>query len=400
MNRIKLTIWPMLFLILVGFADVKLFARDHAHNIEAMTQAVSSWIQVNNNGFGNQQTEEVSALEAFNNHLYAGTSNLIDGAQIFRSTDGVTWTAVTDPGFGSAHDTAPPAILDMMVFDGYLYATTGRGNAAQIWRTVDGVNWARVVNAGFGDPDVVNMTVLAVYGSQLYVGAAKQDTGVQVWRTYTGDGNLSNWNQVATGTDPAIMTGLSVFNVDGGLYAAVQSETGAAAQIWRSYGGALGTWTAVVSDGFGNNNTTLTGGLAEFNGYLYVGAGNIVDGAQLWRSNDGVSWQQMITPGLGDPNSEKVESVFIFQNQLYVGVKNVSTGIEIWRLADGLAWEQANLDGFGDGNNAGTNGHNATAEFLNQLYLGTANAVDGGELWRKPLTLNERVYLPVVLRMP
>lgn len=399
MNKKKLAFWPLLFLVLAAYAGGKLSATDPG-NIKAMPQAVSEWIQVNSNGFGNQKSGEVSALEPFSGQLYAGTSNSIDGAQIFRSPDGVTWTPVTDPGFGNPHDTAPPAILDMMVFNGYLYASTGRGNAAQIWRTVDGLNWARVVNAGFGDPDIVDMTVLAVYGSQLYVGASKQDTGVQVWRTFTGDGNLSNWNQVATGTDPAMITGLSVFNVDGGLYAAVQSETGAPAQIWRSYGGALGTWTAVVSDGFGNSNTTLTGGLAEFNGYLYVGAGNTVEGAQLWRSNDGLSWQQMITPGFGDPNNEKVESVFIFQNYLYVGVKNVSTGIEIWHSADGLVWEQTNLDGFGDNNNVSTNRNNATTDFLNQLHLGTSNVVDGGELWRKPLTLNEKVYLPVILRMP
>ena len=58
---------------------------------------------------------EVSALVTFNGHLYAGTTNSIDGARIFRSPDGVTWTPVTQPGFGIAHDIAPPSILDLVV---------------------------------------------------------------------------------------------------------------------------------------------------------------------------------------------------------------------------------------------------------------------------------------------
>ena len=269
--------------------------------------AVSPWQQVNSNGFGDPQADEVSAVEAFGGYLYAGTSNTTNGARIFRSSDGMTWTAVTAPGFGSSHDTAPPAILDMMVFSGYLYASTGRGNAAQIWRTADGVNWSRVVNAGFGDPDIVDITVFAEYGGQIYVGATHSVNGAQIWSSYTGDSN--SWTQVApsvAGTAAARVTGLAAFTSDGGLYAAVTVEDGSPAQIWSSYGG---DWTAVVTDGFGNSNTKLTGGIAEFLGYLYVGAGNTVDGPQLWRSSDGTNWQQMLSPGLGDLNREKIESV-------------------------------------------------------------------------------------------
>ena len=355
---------------------------------EVVAQAVSDWQQVNSDGFGDQQNIEVSALEAFDGFLYAGTHNpadplqTVDGAQIFRSSGGVIWTAVTDPGFGNSHDTAPPAILDLTVFNGYLYASTGRGNAAQIWRSPNGVNWMRVVNAGFGDPNNMNFTTMAEYNGQIYIGATKQDSEAQIWRSSIGDGNLANWTKVATSTNPASVTGFAVFN--GGLYAAIQSEVDAPVQIWRSYGGNGGLdWTAVITNEFGST-TTLAGGLAEFGGYLYAGAGNTVDGAQLWRTNDGATWTQAITPGFGDPSNQTVEMVFVFQNQLYVSVNNTATGIEIWRTADGSLWEQANLDGFGDSNNSGTNRSNATAEFKGHLYVGTANAVTGGELWSMP----------------
>jgi hypothetical protein len=121
--------------------------------------------------------------------------------------------------------------------------------------------------------------------------------------------------------------------------------------------------------------------MAVFGGYLYTGAGNTNSGAQLWRTSDGENWISA-TPAFGHTNNEKVEQVFVFQNQLYIGVTNTFAGIEIWRTADGALWEQANVAGFGDSKNSTTNGSNATADLLGQLYVGTSNTTDGGELWR------------------
>lgn len=343
----------------------------------ALPQALPAWQQVNSNGFGDVQAGEVSALAPFNGTLYAGTHNATSGARIYRAPDGQTWTAVTEPGFGIPHDTAPPAILDLMVFNGRLYASTGRGDGpGQIWRTVNGVNWVAVVVAGFADPDTVDITALAAYGGKLYAGATNALSGAQIWSSFTGDSN--SWTQVAPatpGTAVARVTGFAEF--DGALYAAVESD--APAQVWRSYGGA---WTTVVGNGFGNAQTTATGGMAAFGNYLYVGAGNSAQGAQLWRSSDGTNWAQAISPGFGDANNQQVEMVSVHQNELYVGVQNTATGIEVWRSPDGSLWEQVNQDGFGDSNNSDSNGSNATAHFLGDLYVGTTNSADGGELWQ------------------
>ena len=405
MGHKKLAIRALVILLVAGVAGVSASAPDassapgtYSHGVQGIAQEVPAWQQVNSSGFGDPQTGEVAALGAFNGYLYAGTHNPIDpgpipvfdGAQIFRSSNGVAWNPVTQPGFGNYHDTAPPAVLDLTVFNGYLYASTGRGDSAgKIYRTLDGVNWAPVVNSGFGDQDNVDITALAAYNGMLYAGVTNLVTGAQIWRSFTGDSNT--WTQVAPevpGTAAASVTGYAVF--DGALYAAVESD--APAQIWRGTGGG---WTTVMSDGFGNSLTTSTGGMAEFAGYLYVGAGNEVDGAQLWRTNDGASWEQAINPGFGDPNNQKVEMVFVFQNHLTVSVKNVQTGIELWRSTDGTLWERANQDGFGDSNNSSSNGSNATADFLGHLYVGTSNVVDGGELWRMQ---QQRTYLPLILR--
>ncbi len=344
--------------------------------------AVSSWQQVGSDGFGDPLAEEVSAVAAFDGYLYAGTSNPTNDARIFRSADGMTWNPVIEPGFGSAHDTAPPAILDMAVFNGRLFASTGRGNAAQIWYTINGISWGQVVNAGFGDPNITDISVLTEYNGLLYAGATSAVAGAQIWRSYTGDSN--SWTKVApavAGTGADLITGMAVF--DGALYAAVQFEAETPVAIWRTNGGA---WTTIVSDGFGDSSTITAGDIAVYGNYLYVGAGSNTTGAQLWRTADGSVWEHVVTPipGFGDANNRAVTTVTVFQDTLYLSVDNAASGLEIWQSTNGTTWVQDNADGFGDINNTATNGSNATAVFLNQLYLGMANMTTGGELWRRP----------------
>lgn len=384
-------------------------ARKHNHHEQAFAPGMAGWQQVNEDGFGDPDTVSVSALAVFNGYLYAGTGDPANGARIFRSQDGQTWTPVTDPGFGITHDIRPPYILDLTVFKGRLYASTGRGDGpGQIWRAVDGVNWAPMVIHGFNNPDTVDITPLTEFNNYFYAGAMNLISGAQVWRSLSGDNNT--WTKVFPAGQQAAgggVTGTAVFNE--ALYAAVDSEW--TAQIWRSSGG---DWTAAMSNGFGDPLSTSLGGMAEFTGYLYVGAGHDKHGAHLWRSNNGTSWDQVIDPGFGDPNNQKVEMVFVFQNLLYVSVKNSHTGIELWRSADGMVWEQANPDGFGDVDNTGSNGSNAVAEFQGDLYVGTSNLVQGGELWRlqgqppsppptppsPPPPTYRHLYLPVTLRQP
>lgn len=377
-----------LAILLVASVCVSAFAPEagssHRFGSLELAEGTSNWQQVNSNGFGDPHEQEVSALEAFNSQLYAGTYNMIDplavfdGARIFRSPDGVTWTPVTQPGFQNPHDTAPSAILDFLVFNNRLYASTGRGgNAAQIWRTLDGVNWAPIVAAGFGDPEIHDIAALGVHNGAIYAGASSQVSGARIYRSSTGDSNT--WSPVAPAapTMPgASVTGFAQF--DGALWATIESE--APLQIWRSTNGS--TWTSAVNNGFGDSNTVQTGGMAVFGNHLYVGAGNTTNGAQLWRTNGGGSWEPVINPGLGDANNLETESVFAFDNQLYVSVKNKVTGVEIWRSGDGTTWEQSNQDGFGNTKNTTSNQSSATAAFLSQLYIGTSNVVDGGELWR------------------
>lgn len=359
---------------------------------DASVGALPSWQQINTNGFGDTQAVEVTALEVFNGNLYAGTANPTSGARVFRWQANTSWSPVSQSGFGVPTDTRPLVIMDLAVFQGRLYASTGLNeNAGQIWRTLDGTTWAPVVIAGFGDPELVDITVLAEYNGSLYAGATNRTQGAQIWRSASGENNTWTLDgPPVPGTDRATVTGFALY--DGSLFAAVESK--GPAQVWRR--NAAG-WTTMVSDGFGSAGqaavATATGGMAEFGGYLYVGAGHEADGAQLWRTQNGLDWTQTITPGFGDANNVAVEAVFVFQNRLHVSVKNTKTGMELWRTSNGTVWEQINQDGFGDGNNLGTNRSNATAMFQNSLHMGTSNQASGGEIWRMQ-GQTQRIYLP------
>jgi len=402
MKHKLLAMGVLVILLIVGGSGLSASAANtsgaHSPGVPELPQVIPVWQQMNSNGFGDPDASEVSALATFKGYLYAGTHNPInpgpelDGARIFRSPDGINWAPVTDPGFGNGHDTAATAVLDMTVFKGYIYASTGRSaNAAKIYRAADGTNWAPVVNSGFANPDNHDITALAEYGNKIYAGVTNAETGVEIWSSFTGDSGAGSWTLVPPtepGPAPSNLTGFAVF--DGALYGAVESE--GPAQIWNTYGT---DWAPVMNNGFGDNNTTLIGGMAVFANNLYVGAGNTADGARLYRSDDGATWYPVSILGLGDSGNQKVESVFVFQNQLYISVMNAAAGIKLWRSPDGTSWERANVDGFGDSNNSGTNMSNATANFQCNLYIGTSNVVDGGELWA---TQQQCMYIPLMMR--
>lgn len=386
----------LLVVFILAFGSVKITA--YGSNLDAPVLGALTWQQVNTNGFGDPQTAEVTALAEFKGNFFAGNFNLVDpeplfdGAQIFKSPDGINWTALTVPGFGIAHDIAPPAILDLTVFNGYLYASTGRGDGpGQVWRSPDGIEFLPVIIHGFSDPDNVDIAVLTEFNGKLYAGVKNLVTGAWIYSSFTGDSN--SWSPETPpveGTPSPSVTALTVF--DGGLYAAVESE--GPAQIWYSNGG---PWTVLVSDGFGVNSS-MVAGMAVFNGSLYVGAGNVGSGAQLWRTTNGIDdWTSIPIPAFTDANNLKVEMVFVYEQNLFISLSNAVTGVELWRTPDGTNWEQVNLDGFGDSFNISTNRSNAAEVLGCQFYFGTVNIAAGGELWRTGLPC-KHVYLPLIRR--
>jgi hypothetical protein len=356
-----------------------------------------SWKQVNIDGFGDPRNGGVFALAPFAGQLYAGTVNGDQGAQLWRTSDGATWTSAMSGGFGQASNTAIDHLLE---FNGQLYAgTAGDGESGgEVWRS-DGLNWTRVVSQGFGDPTNGEILRLAVFSDTLYASAWSYTSthGAEIWRSSTGD--PGDWTRVVANgfngdANNAVAPSFESFN--GHLYAGTLNTT-TGGQVWRTTNGT--TWAQVNANGFGTANNRAVSALAAFKGYLYagtVGGAAGVTGAEVWRCQvcDGSDWTKVVNNGFGDSATYRAPALEVLGSDLYFVVGNNTTGMEVWRTSDGTSWEQVGFAGFGDTNNSTSYWDNSVAVFDGSLYVGTVNSVSGGEVW---LYLH-KVYLPLVMK--
>lgn len=359
--------------------------------------AVPLWSQVNLPGFGDPSNTGVLALEIFNDHLYAASDNYQIGAKVWRMETNGSWTAVSEPGFGSVYGIKNAAIPDMTVFNGNLYAGTGwAGNAGQVWRSPNGSTWNLVATNGFGNSNNLGVAAFGTYKGFIYAGTifnSNGTNGLEIWRSATG--NPGDWQNVVTGgngnTNNYIVTSFSEF---GDYFYAGIENVHDGAEIWRTNNGS--TWSIVSNGGFGDADNTQTGGMTIYNGYLYVGTSNDVTGAQLYRTTNGTTWDLVIDDGFGDLNNFKIEMVYAWNGSLFAGTDNNISGVEIWQSSDGLIWNQINSDGFHDKYNTNVLWNSSTIEYHQNLYIGTENENTGGEIWQRYFGFP--LYLPVVKR--
>jgi hypothetical protein len=316
------------------------------------------------------------------NYLYAGVWGVTD-AMMWRTSDGWHWE-VASPSW------LTPTIYmyDAQAFHDQLYL--GLGSPAQLWRT-DGDTWQAVDTVGFGDINNHTLSTLAVFGDQLYAAVLNDVTGVEIWRSSSGD--PGTWMQVPPGGFGGWASGdvaLDVFQ--GQLYAGFASDIGS--QLWRTSDGT--TWEQVFTDGLGNGGNGRSS-LTEFNGVLYLSFRNVFEGGQIWSSSNGQDWTPVMQGGFGDVNNGRPYGLIVADGALYVVMSNVVTGAQVWRTFDGTFWQRTNLDGWGDpGNTFADYNDKAGAVFNSNLYIGTMNNLNGGEVWR--LLLARLIYLPVVSR--
>jgi len=363
---------------------------------------VPGWQQKNLNGFESKFNNGI-VIEPFGGQLYAATANWVNGASLFRSADGKTWTRITNSG--DSINGATNAILDMIVFGNpaKLYISsgwTGGGKPGRIWRSSNGTTWEAVVSDGFGYPDNANIDAMVEFNGNLYAGASKDEDegGLSIYRSSTGDSGT--WSPVVTGgngdQNNVLIDQFIVFN--GSLYAVGKNKT-LGAFVWKASADG-NTWTRVNNLGFGTPLQQEAITAAVFNNALYVGTYNnsnafaYIGPAQVWRSTDGTNWENVVVSGFGDNNNLAIWSMFVYAEELYAITGNNVTGSELWKTADGDNWVQANPDGFGNFTTNWTLRNGGHAEFQNSLYIALGNGVLGGQVWQ----LMHFTYLPTVLK--
>lgn len=357
------------------------------------------------------------------------------------------WAQAAAPGFGNP---ANENIVRMSIYSDMLYVSTSPGGG-EVWRTADGRDWGTgpVASGGFGDTNNSGILVGDSFNGYLYAGTENASTGGEIWRCASCDG--SDWEKVVAGSllgsAHNVVQRITVHG--NALYAIVDSGDGIA--VLRSTSGATGTWGQVNTDGFGDTNNINSWVAIDFDGYYYVGTvqggswsndPTTATGTEVWRCSTctGSDWAQVNVDGFGDTKNI-AWSIASLGNSLYFSAYNVNYGSQIWQCSacDGSDWVRANLNGFGSASNWGAdlvayngklyassfenwyvpnqgvevyeyqggtewlslsvhgwgNPNNGVAlcgtDFKDNLYIGTANGGNGGEIW---MYLDRKIYLP------
>ena len=323
-----------------------------------------------------QDSWAVTAMQEWGGALYLGAStdpSSSYGCQVWRTTDGLTFTQVVKDGFGDSDNTELPA---MAVFQEHLYAGTsnydygGDDSGARLWRTADGVTWELVSSPGFGDPHTGHLRSLAVFDGALYVGLGKRyavppryESSVQIWRSNSGQ--PGSWALVfEEETSPSelyVADALVVFGNQ--LYCVLADpETWLYPKLRRTTDGTH--WEEVpdfdLQCWFDRGESASATVLGD---HLYVAIISNLDGGLLCRSRDGVTWEPV--PDV------LVTKLATFAGALYAGRPYGG----VLRSANGLVWE-----GLGPGEINGA--VHAFGSLRGRLYVSSMNPHQGCEVWR------------------
>jgi hypothetical protein len=335
----------------------------------------------------------ISSLEVYKGWLYAGTWADDHEAKISRTKDGSSWEFVPEEGFGYPFGEDLTNInfniADLQEFHDQLYAgllwydtstdpPTSKG--AQIWRSSDGISWTNVVEDGFGDPINMGITSFAVFEDNLYAAADAWDRGFQIWRSPSGD--PGSWTLVADdslGYPSSQAAYLIPFKdklvVIGAMWA--YEYTSEYVRIWYTEDGL--EWTEVTTNGF-DYKATGPSKPAIFKDNLYLGAASTSAKANpIWRSQDGISWEPVETNGF-EKYVFNFSALFVYDGNLFANVSE-SSGVNLYYSPDGETWSQVKAVSHGNENPYSID-MNPAVEFKGDLYFGGSTEPAGAQVWK------------------
>jgi hypothetical protein len=283
-------------------------------------------------------------LITFGTSLYLLGDNSANGrSAVWRSSDGQTFTAVVLDGFGSANNLDIPgsAIFQNQLFVGTRNKEGGTlGTGGEVWRSSDGVTFTASATGGFGDANNSRVLCLAVLDNRLFAGTRNDTEGAHLYASSDG----VSWQKIVgagvfpgAGFGNATSTTFKRATVFGGaLYVGIGDRVSSSTLLWRSTDGV--TWSP-VSDGLLSGNAANTGieSLAVLGARLYVGTANASQGAEVWSTADGSAWQRDAQSGFGQPSvNVNARALATFGGVSYVGTGNDLFGStsqgQLWKL--------------------------------------------------------------------
>jgi hypothetical protein len=310
-----------------------------------------------------------------------------EGARILRSVDGLTFTAVSEPGLGNPNISTFRAL---QAFDNYLFvAPAGEGTtwnttrAPIILRSSDPVKgqWELACEPGFGDPTNIGIFELEIFNSHLYAGTVNPSEGFQIWKTPATGAAPCRWTKVIErgayrGALNEIAMSMCVFNdalcVGAGLpnggYDRAYGIGPAAGELIFIYPD--DSWDLVVGD----PRITPQGAKMPLSG-MGPGFDNFFNG-YLWRmaTHDGWLYVGTFDWSVFLPYAEKERMTpWLRRHIRWFGVDTIvkyQGGFDLWRSRNGIHWNVVTRTGFGNPYNYGAR---TLVSSPFGLLIGTAN---------------------------
>ena len=377
---------------------------------------VPDWIQINVNGFGEQSNGGIGGLtyatvlykNAPTSLLYAATADTADSPlspQVWRRLPDDTWQAVSAPGFGLAGNSQ---LTDLAGYHNDLYAGTLNNSGGQVWRCLDltvnpcekQADWTQVIpplslsshNTMAGRMVEFNGLLFVSFTNWYDDGSGWSTDGGEVW-SYDG----TNWNgpllkldagATSAGQPIAGIQALAVYSDV--LYAGTndpQSPSTAPAQLWRcAWASGACTWEKVKDSGITDTHNSAISSLTVFDGKLYAGVTNALNGAMIYRYDSNLSTDEVVVSGgLNSVKNQAIRAMVAGFDQIYAILSNDETGLQMISSPSGDAgtWSYLSTD-FGFGNSANTSAgmdSSATLGSDGRLIVGTWNEANGGAVW-------------------
>jgi len=285
-------------------------------------------------------------------------------------------------------------VHDGMLYFGVAFNEGGGfAREAQVWAT-DGVDVFPVVEEGFGNPNNVLITDLESYAGYLYVGTENPADGYELWRLAGPDPSAAPEAVITEGGGVRQNTAASTLTVfNDHLYLGTLWFPEPPLTLVKPFDilrvDADGTFETLVGrdslsgigPGFGNISAVYCWAMEVHDGWLYVGTldGGIVLSSIL-RGNFELLPEfapivaEIIESFLGEEVDEKLAE------KLETGRwdRLVSSGADMWKTQDGVTWYPVTRTGFGNPGNYGVRNMKSVGD---TLFVGTANPFDGLEVW-------------------
>jgi len=275
-----------------------------------------------------------------------------DTSDIWRSTDGLTWTQVNPVGpIFDPLDSARVVVFNnrMWVLGGWDFFATDGGTETfnnEVWSTADGVNWTKHTPIGTTWSPRAGHEAVVFNGKMWVIGGSDGSTRYNdVWSSVDGVNWILEKDHAAF--SPRYTHTVVAFNNAMWLFSGSDTPNGTTvsvglADVWRSTDGR--TWTL---QGALPASARMEQATAVFNGRIYLAAGfnntdyfTNIPFNDVWSTVDGVSWRTEATVA---PFSGRNSPILLnHDNTLYlIGGFSISRTEDVWRSSDGVQWDAA-----------------------------------------------------------